>query len=97
MSQRQKLQDFREVLFDVDNVVGIVCDVVGIVDGGKGVNPLRNGPRKSHKKFQLSKLRNVDRRSKLLEGTVCVGWDGFNGTLVSQLHFASKLRRLKEA
>ena len=50
-----------------DNIVGVV---------GDDKNPLRNGPRKSHKKFQLSKLRIVDRRSKLLEGTVCVGWGG---------------------
>ena len=58
---------------DDDVVVGDVGDVVAVVGVGDGVNPMRNGTRKSHKKFQLSKLRIVDRRSKLLEGTVCVG------------------------
>ena len=47
------MQDFPEVLAD-DNIVG----------GGGDGNPLRNGPMKSHKKFQLSKLRIVDKRSK---------------------------------
>ena len=54
MSQRQKMQDFPEELFDVDNVVDVVCDIVGVVDGGNGVNPLRNSLRNAHKKFQLS-------------------------------------------
>ena len=61
---------------DDDVVVGDVGDVVAVVGVGDGVNPMRNGIRKSHKKFQLSKLRIVDRRSKLLEGTVCVVWGG---------------------
>ena len=55
-------------------------DVVGVVGGGDGVHPLRNGPRKSHKKFQLSKLRIVDRRSRLVEGSeTCSGGDGGGG------------------
>ena len=51
---------------DDDVVVG---DVVAVVGVGDGVNPMRNGTRKSHKKFQLSKLRIVDRRSRLVEGS----------------------------
>ena len=54
-------------------------DVVGVVGGGDGVHPLGNGPRKSQKKFQHSKLRIVDRRSRLVEGPEILGGGGGGG------------------
>ena len=75
-------------------------DVVGVVGGGDGVHPLRNGPRKSQKKFQLSKLRIVDRRSKLLEGTVCGWWGGVVGWISQHSSvpaaYARMLRKLQQ-
>ena len=71
---------------DDDVVVG---DVVAVVGVGDGVNPMRNGTRKSHKKFQLSKLRIVDRRSRLVEGSEIVGGGGgsqVNIVSVASLH-----------
>ena len=72
-----------------DVVVGDVGDVVAVVGVGDGVNPMRNGTRKSHKKFQLSKLRIVDRRSRLVEGSEIVGGGGGGGSQVNIVSVAS--------
>ena len=50
-----------------------IIDVLGVIGGSRdNDNPLRNanGPTKSHKKFQLSNSKFVDRRSRLVDGHV---------------------------